>query len=211
LVDAFLEDPLFQWMANFPDSNQDKEGSMQEFGRWTIKGMERKVLRRKRGVVFGVMDGNKIAGAICVIPSSLKPAGMLDWMLYAIFHEGMPPWEAKKKDYGKWTAKRMESMDVLNKKRNIIMKPYPGHIYLLQVGVRREFHGKGMGGKLFRMLFAAADSLQVPVYLETESKENEALYHHYGFQTMETVVFRAKGDTSDDANFKMWLMMRQPR
>merc|ERR1712038_155698 len=131
--------------------------------------------------------------------------------MYGIFKAGSPPWEKNKKNYGSFVNKRLQAMDIIPKKRKKIMKPHPEHIYLQQVGVRREHHGKGFGGKLFRMLFATADSLRVPVYLETESEENESLYQHYGFQTAETITMSGKGDNSADAKFKMWLMVRYPR
>merc|ERR1711862_933539 len=109
-----------------------------------------------------------------------------------------------------WSGKRVQSMDILSKKRKDIMKSYPKHIYLMQIGVRRQFQGKGIGKKLFKTLFAAADSLQVHVYLETESEENVSLYQHYGFNIAETVLLSARGDISDDAEFKMWLLLRHP-
>ena len=71
--------------------------------------------------------------------------------------------------------------------------------------------GKGVGGKLYRALFSAADALNVPVYLETESKENESLYHHYSFQTVQTPMICADGDASEDAQFTVYLMVRYPR
>merc|ERR1712224_932094 len=102
-------------------------------------------------------------------------------------------------------GKRANALDKLNTKRIEIMKPYPDHIYLKMVGVRGDSQGKGVGGRMFRSLFGAADSLGVPVYLETETEENEATYHHYGFVTKETIVVTVDGDTSHDAKFKMYL------
>uniref|UniRef100_A0A7S3VDU6 N-acetyltransferase domain-containing protein n=1 Tax=Chaetoceros debilis TaxID=122233 RepID=A0A7S3VDU6_9STRA len=208
--DAFSEDPMMQWIANIPESNQDKIGSILELNRWLNLGLNKSSLRQKKGVMFGVTEGGQMAGAMSVIPSSQQPLGLFSWILYVMFQGGVPPYEKNKAKYGKWAGKRIESMDILTKKRKAIMKPYPKHIYLQQIGVRKEFQGKGIGKKLYKTLFAAADSLQVPVYLETESEENVSLYQHFGFQTVETVLLSAKGDTSDEAKFKMWLMLRHP-
>lgn len=211
LADAFLEDPMVQWLAGIPDSDEKKEASIKTMNRWSFRAMDEPTIRQKNGAMFGVMDGSKMAGAMSIIPSSHQPRGIFGLIMYTIFKGGLPPWVVNKKNYGKFINQRSESLFILTKKRKENMAPYPRHIYLLQVGVRREHHGKGVGGKLFRMLFAAADSLQVPVYLETESEENESMYHHYGFQTLDTVLIKAKGDDSTDAQFKMWLMLRLPK
>jgi len=211
IADAFAEDPMLHWMTQIPDSNQNKEQSLIAAMRWFTLGMNRHLLKQRKGAVFGIMDGTKMAGAMALIPSSQQSPGIFAGVMHMIFHGGSPPWDATKEDYGEWTSKRLESMDVLTKKRNEYKKSYPRFIYLQQVGVRRDFRGKKLGGKLFRTLFAAADSLRVPVYLETESEENEAMYQHFGFQTVETVMMAAKGDTSTDAQFKMYLMARPPR
>ena len=63
---------------------------------------------------------------------------------------------------------------------------------------------------MFRTMFGATDSLGVPVYLETESRENEAMYRHLGFETVDTLTLKAKGDTSPDAEFEMYCMLRLP-
>lgn len=216
LADAFVEDPMLVWCAQIPDnvSDLEKKTAQLDFNRWMVRGLNGLVLSRKRGVTLGVMEGNQMAGSMSLVPSSCNPPqGVLDWLIYAFFKGGMPPNEKKetKKNYGPLCQARTDAISVLAKKRKDTMKPYPKHIYLQQIGVRGEFQGKGIGGKLFRTLFAAADSLRVPVYLETESKENETLYHHYGFQTIETPVLSAKGDTSVNAKFKVYIMVRQPR
>ena len=153
LSDAFSEDPMMEWIANIPDSNQDKIGSILENNRWICRGMNRSVLSQKRGVMFGVMEGGQMAGAMSVIPSIHQPPGLLSWIIYATFQGDMPPYERSKAKYGEWAGKRLDSMDILTKKRKHIMKPYPKHIYLQQIGVRREFQGKGIGKKIFKTLF----------------------------------------------------------
>mmetsp|Transcript_15109 Transcript_15109/g.22254 ORF Transcript_15109/g.22254 Transcript_15109/m.22254 type:complete len:258 (+) Transcript_15109:50-823(+) len=215
LADAFVNDPLFVWLAQKPDSLSDleKKRAQLDYNRWLCRGLNSLVLSRKRGVVLGVKEGNQMAGSMCLVPSSCNPPGILDWIIYYFFKGGIPPYEQKeaKNNYGPMCQSRIDSMGVLVKKRKEAMKPYSEYIYLYQVAVHSDFQGKGFGGKLFNTLFAAADSLGVPVYLETESEENEALYHRLGFQTIETPLLSVKGDTSVDAEFKMYTMLRQPR
>lgn len=214
IADAFIDDPLFRWIANIPKSNADPNEAMMALNRWVVGGMNRLMLNRKRGVMVGAMDmGDTMQGAMSIVPSNDKPAGDFNWVMYVFFKGGLPPYEKKetKENYGPWCSKRVDCLGTLVQKRNEIMKPYPRFIYLQQIGVRCNFQGMGVGGRLYRALFDAADSLNVPVYLETESKENESLYKHYGFETVETPMLQVKGDSSDDAEFKMYLMLRQPQ
>lgn len=215
MADAFLNDPLMDWLAGVDKSNPKRDELVLAMLRWLYPLIFRSILHQGRGVTLGVPDvddegsQSKFTGAMAVIPSGCKETTMLEAILFFI-REGYI-FHKEKDKYGKFSSKRMETLGVLTKKKKSILKPYPEHIYLLSVGVRRDSHGQGVGGKLFRALFDAADALQVPVYLETESKENEALYHHYGFDTIETPVLSVKGDTSEDAQLKMWLMLRRPR
>lgn len=215
IADAFIDDPLFRWIANIPKSNPDPNGAMMTLIRWVARGLNRLMLNRKRGVMVGAMDmSDTMQGAMSIMPSSYKPAGDFGWIMYIFFQGGgLPPYEKTemKENYGPWCSKRMDCLATFAQKRDEIMKPYPRFIYLQQIGVRCEHQGKGIGGRLYRALFDAADSLNTPVYLETESEENESLYHHYGFKTVETPIFQVEGDNSDDNEFKTYLMLRQPQ
>merc|ERR1712232_1133042 len=152
----------------------------------------------------------KMTGAMNIVPSGGREPSVLDFIFYLIRH-GNPLKDASAGSCGPHAMKRANALDKLNSKRIEITKPYPDHIYLKMVGVRGDCQGKGIGGRMFRPLFSAADSLGVPVYLETESEENEKCYQHYGFRTEETIVVAVDGDTSPDAKFKMYLMLRMPQ
>ena len=71
--------------------------------------------------------------------------------------------------------------------------------------------GKGYGKRMMQLLIQTADSLKVPIYLETESEGNEAMYHHFGFQTLENLNVGVPNDTSSTANLTMWLMKKDAK
>ena len=59
----------------------------------------------------------------------------------------------------------------------------PGpHWYVSLIGVRPEFQGRGLGRAVLCPVFEAADRDRVPVYLETRSEANVAIYRRLGFE-----------------------------
>jgi len=50
--------------------------------------------------------------------------------------------------------------------------------------------------------------LNASIYLETESENNESLYTHFGFCTLEVTTLSVLGDDSLTANFTGWLMRK---
>jgi len=89
-----------------------------------------------------------------------------------------------------------------------VMKEYKRWIYLQCIGVHSSAVGKGHGKKLLQFLIQTADLLNVPLYLETESESNEALYKHFGFRTAEKIYLCAKNDTVKQP---MWLMIKDAK
>lgn len=55
--------------------------------------------------------------------------------------------------------------------------------YLHYVGVRREYQGKGHGGRIIRAQTAVADAEGLACWLETATPENVPLYERLGFAT----------------------------
>ena len=62
------------------------------------------------------------------------------------------------------------------------------YIYLIILGVAPEHQGKGHGGRLLRTVLAEADSEQLPVFLETATETNIAMYERFGFQVVHKVM-----------------------
>jgi len=209
LADAFMEDPLFVWMADFQEDNTvENEKKMAKLNKW----MFQVGLNVYRGSVPMVIKGrnNQVVGAMNIIASSGAEESMLK-MFMSLLKYGLPPMYKEKQNYGPNSQKRLDAVDVLSKRRNAHMKSIKRWIYLLSIGVRSDQHGQGYGKKLLTTLHQAADSLEVPVYLETESKENEEMYKYFGYKTVEELDLVAPKDESPTARRKMWLMKRDPQ
>ena len=63
-------------------------------------------------------------------------------------------------------------------------KRYPTdqpYMYLWFLGVAPDAQGKGLSSQLFRPMLAQADAQTLPVYLETSTEKNVAIYNRKGF------------------------------
>lgn len=209
LVDAFMKDPLFVWMADLQEDNTvENEKKMAKMNKW----MFQVAFNVHRGSVPMVIKGrnNEVVGSMNILVSSDHEESMLKLFL-SILKYGIPPMYKEKQSYGPNSQKRLDAVKVLAQRRNANMKSIKRWIYLQSIGVRSDQHGKGYGKKLLTTLHQAADSLQVPVYLETESKENEEMYKYFGYKTVEELDLIAPKDDSPTARQKMWLMKRDPQ
>jgi len=208
LADAFLNDPMMKWIAGLDGSDPDGLEKMLKLVTWIVRALNRFSFGKSNGVLLGAKEGSEMAGVMNIIPSSGREPNLLDWIIYSIKNR----YPLQEEGYSPHSQKRIEALDaIISTKKKEFTKEYPNHIYLKMVGVRGNAQNKGVGGRMFRPLFGAADSLGVPIYLETESKENEAMYMHYGFETREIITVVAKGDTSTDAKFLVYLMARMPK
>jgi hypothetical protein len=78
------------------------------------------------------------------------------------------------------------------------------YAYIQIIGVASEHQGKGYGGKMLRSMLAASDEVNLPIYLETESESNVALYERFGFSTCEHMKLPI-------IDQPMWAMIRETR
>jgi ribosomal protein S18 acetylase RimI-like enzyme len=67
--------------------------------------------------------------------------------------------------------------------------------------VRPEFQGRGLGRAVLYPVFEAADRDRVPVYLETRSESNVAIYRRLGFEQV---------GHSDLGGLACWAFCRSP-
>lgn len=63
------------------------------------------------------------------------------------------------------------------------LAPMP-HYLLSPFGVAPEMQGKGLGGALLRNQLDEFDKIGAVCFLDTQTDENESLYHHFGFETV---------------------------
>ena len=205
LTDAFIQDPLFLWSAATPLSDEKKETLV----RFLLSWINHRILTGATGVAVGVRQNGELLGTMTLKPSSTHKETILD-TLAGVWNYGSPPMY-KDKEYPPHSRKRLEAMGVTNKRREEVMSDAQQRwIYIQSIGVRKSGQGKGIGKRMLSMVIATADKLEVPIYLETESEGNVAMYRHFGFEEVETLELAVDGDTSDDAKFTMWLMRKEP-
>jgi GNAT superfamily N-acetyltransferase len=77
---------------------------------------------------------------------------------------------------GRWLAQLEREFDAAR----VAHVPGP-HWYVPMLGVRAEVRGKGLSRAALRPVFEAADRDRVPVYLETMTEVNVAIYQKLGF------------------------------
>merc|ERR1712013_459883 len=209
LSEAFLEDPLFCWVAGLNKDDSARDAKMVAMCRWLHGWMNYGIFRRGRGVAMGVRGRNgKMAGCMTVVLSATHKEGIM-LSLRTTFRVGAGPMHKPKTrgDYCANSAKRLDQMATLQKRRTTHMKDVEKWIYLQTIGVWSSEQGNGHGKAMLELLNRTAGSLRVPLYLETESKENESLYQHFGYQTLETLDLCVPGDSD---RVTMYLMRRNP-
>ena len=212
-ADAFVDDPVFAWIAGLDGNDPKRKEKMYRLCSYVF-GWNRPLINGSRGVAIGIMDrenNNNMVGCMAIAPSSCHKERIID-MIRCTLKSGVPPmYTRKEKDnYCANSGKRLQAMSILTKKRVEHMQDTMRWLYLRTIGVRTEHHGNGYGKQLLQTVFKIAGSLNVPLYLETESKENEAMYQHFGFRTLEVIDMCVPGDESSDAHFDMYLMRRDP-
>jgi ribosomal protein S18 acetylase RimI-like enzyme len=62
--------------------------------------------------------------------------------------------------------------------------PPASHWHLGPIGVERVLQGQGIGGQLLRAFCAQMDAGRTMAYLETDKRDNVAIYERFGFQVV---------------------------
>lgn len=214
LADAFVNDPMFVWVAGLDKNDPSQKEKMHRLCS-NLFGMASPSIKGSRGVAVGIMgqknNNNNMVGSMTIAPSSCHKERIFD-MLCWMLKFGLPPMYKRneKKNYCANSGKRLQALSIMTKKRVALMKCTKRWLYLQMVGVRTEHHGNGYGKQMLQVLFNICETLDVPVYLETASKENEAMYKHFGFRTLEVIDFFVPGNESSDAHLDVFLMRRDP-
>ena len=176
LVDAFSE--VSMWDEVFSDKNKNRI-------------LTEVMLRfcNKYGDVFSISEN--LEGVMAIAP----------------YDKTMTPWTLLRSGAFFLTLKiasESKKMKILSDaieeaKRSLNLGEY---IHLLIMGVLREFHGKGFGGKLIKALIEKSEIERVPIYLETQKEENVHLYQKFNFSVKKKVIL------PEPLNLPMWLMVR---
>ncbi len=182
-VKAFQDDPIFHYVFGSKEKYFKKAPWL--FKTWV-----------NWAVMFGEAwitdDGNSV-----VIMRSLEHSEMSLW---SMIRAGMLPTPIK---LGWKTFLRfyINMVMLLEKKNQEIMGP-EHHWYGWMIGVKPEF--KGMGRILLNHCFKLADERKLPIYLETSTRKNVAMYNHLDFKLLEE-VYVPKGD------FNLFFLVREPK
>ena len=90
---------------------------------------------------------------------------------------------------------------IKDQKKNMNGRDY---IYLTILSEKKERQGKGIGGKLLRLVIDGCDQEGLPIYLETETVENVQMYKHFGFEIFKKINL-------PEINCPVWEMIREPK
>ncbi|WP_017471547.1 GNAT family N-acetyltransferase [Amphibacillus jilinensis] len=75
--------------------------------------------------------------------------------------------------------------------------------YLALIGVDPAYQGQGYGKTLLNSLIEKSERDQIPLYLETETEKNVAIYQHFGFNVLTETPLPS-------LDMKAWTLLRQP-
>lgn len=182
MADAFVYDPL--WHKLF-EGESNLASKYQAFFEIPIRHSI------KYGNVYATSE--KFEGIIAYVPGKFSDITFWRLLRSGAFGCGMR--------MGVTASKRMADLKALSADRaeNSAGKPY---IYLLLLGVRTAYQGKGYGSSLLRALMAACDAQNLPIYLETETEENARMYEHFGFRLIKKISLQKLG-------LPMWEMVKE--
>lgn len=181
LSEAMYQDPMYYYIFS------DKESSLLYFNIFWKAVLAYTV---KFGIVLTTED---FKGAACLLPPHKTDFTLAD-LLKTGFKIPLTifrfPFHQMKKTFDiLFSLGRFQNQTI----------PEP-HWYLMAIGVRPEYQGKGIGGCLLRELTGIAGKDGKPIYLETETKKNVQLYKKYGFEV-------ANETTVKKHNLKFYLMI----
>jgi ribosomal protein S18 acetylase RimI-like enzyme len=117
---------------------------------------------------------NQAGAALWLLPNATK---MTPWRMFragmfaAPFHLGLRDFKA----FGAF-AKHTDKVH-----REAVPEP---HYYLFALGVRADVQGQGVGTGLIAGMLERSSREAIPIYLETQSPENVALYERLGFEVV---------------------------
>ncbi len=179
---AFENDPIFRYI--FQDEKRYRRVAPWLFGTW---------VRWTLMYGAGWMSEN---GDAVVLMRSLKHSRMSLWTM---IRAGMLPTPRK---LG-WAAFRRFYFNVvatLDRKHAEVMGSRP-HWYGWMIGATEP--GRGSGSALLRHCFAVADENRLPIFLETATANNVALYNAKDFEVADSVCV--------SENCRIYFMVREPQ
>lgn len=180
---AFYDNPVFEYLI--PDSSERKS--------------------KLKYVFEYIMRYDILYGEVYAISSNLE--GIAGWLptetafqtVKRQIKSGGPKVILK---LGKDFYKRLQHSDQFT---NGLHKKYmpSEHWYLYPLGVDPDFQGNGYASTLLKAMFTRIDQEGLPIYLETNTDKNVAIYKHFGFKILEDT-------TIPDTDVRVCAMLREP-
>jgi len=116
------------------------------------------------------------------------------------------------KQLGDGKAGFMKRMGATNVARDMHKKwmSHP-HVCLMVTAVEPSVQGRGLCSKLLRQVNIYADSLNLPIWLETSGGRNVAMYSRFGYEVVEKFPLRVEGDPDNFPPRDEFAMLRPAR
>lgn len=182
LAEAMYNDPMYYYIFN------EKESSYRYFSVFWKAILE---YTMKFGIVLTTED---LLGAACLLPPN-KTDFTFNNLLMTGFRVPLSILRFP-------ISKMIDTMDILfslgDYQNQVLSEP---HWYLMEIGVKPENQGNGIGGSLLRKLIEMANNNKTPIYLETETEKNVQLYQKYGFSIVKDINLKKH-------NLRYYLMVR---
>jgi len=110
----------------------------------------------------------------------------------------------------KWgIMKRLEAIADKTEPAHERLMPGP-HVFISVMAVTPSAQGKGLCGKLMRLVNVWADKNGLPVYLETSGDKNVAVYKRFGYEVAEQLVLQCDGDPDESEPLSDEYIMIRP-
>ena len=185
LADAFEHDPVWEKVL------QETDG---EFRRGFFQGPVRYC--SKYGKAYA--SSEHLEGVAAWVPGSL--ADMTIWRMIrsGSFASGIGMAKGMI-GVGQRMSSILGPLEV-DRKTNMNRRAY---LYLMIIGVASPFQGRGFGGKILRALIEESEQLALPVYLETATERNAAMYERAGFTLLSKTTLPV-------IHLPQWEMVREP-
>ena len=186
LAEAFRDDPV--WSRVFVEDYQH----IKRIGGW-FEGAVRYCM--KYGEVYA--PSQKLEGVVNIIASEFS-----DLNMWRMLRSGSIKASLRMGLSLSIHAARMRAVFLpLEADRRAHMQGRP-YLYIMTLGVDPSEQGKGYGSQLIEAAISLAKEKDQPIYLETETKQNVAMYERHGFKVVKKI-------TLPMINQPMWEMIRE--
>lgn len=168
LVDAFLEDPFFQWLVP-PGSTHGRR--LSHLFTWFLR----------RALDDGtILVAERLSGAVLVMPPDSWKLGIRQQL--AEVRLGVRVFGAGR------LLSRVLQVDALERRA-----PTEKHIYIPLLATASNMRSRGIGSALLHRALGLADAPGFPTYLENTNEANIDFHRHFGFEVLEVFRIARKG------------------